>query len=295
MKTITPCATALLAVMSMASIRASADDDWSAAAANRNLAGLTQALLARDAAAAKRFFAFPIERPGLLDDVAEESFEAYFHRLFDEGFFAEFEPEARSKGTNLWEEAGWRGFLAADGLMWSHDARQVTDVNYVSKAEKEQLAALERAEIATLSPGLRDGVAHPKFAFEAGDAASGKWRGRVDEMQDGGLRLALWRAGRDLDGPADVVCRVAKLPEGQLGTAIYSPRETANGMPIEEFVPHRLTFCRPFVALETGLVWEDDGPSLALVVSEDGKTQTRLGGTECRWAVLHTAEWMKNE
>ena len=285
----------VLAFLAIANCCRAGEDEWSAAAANRNLAGLTQALLARDAAAAKRFFAFPIERPGLLDDVAEESFEAYFPRLFDEGFFAEFEPEARSKGTNLWEEAGWRGFLAADGLMWSHDARQVTDVNYVSKAEKEQLAALERAEIATLSPGLRDGVAHPKFAFEAGDAASGKWRGRVDEMQDGGLRLALWRAGRDLDGPADVVCRVAKRPEGQLGTAIYSPRETANGMPIEEFVPHRLTFCRPFVALETGLVWEDDGPSLALVVSEDGKTQTRLGGTECRWAVLHTAEWMKNE
>lgn len=261
-------------------------DEWNAEAANRNLAGLTQALLARDAAAAKPFFEFPIDRPGLLDDVPEENFEAYFPTLFDEGFFAEYEPKAREKGTNLWEGVGWRGFLVADGSMWSHDAKKVTAINYLSKAEEARLAELESTEIATLSPKLRDGVEKPLFAFEAGDSASGKWRGRVDSMKDGTIRLALWRTGRDFGGPADVVCRVAKRLEGQLGTAIYSPQETADGMPIEEFVPHRLTFCSPFVSLETGLVWEDDGPSLVLVVSEDGKTQTRLGGTECRWSAL---------
>ena len=251
----------VLAFLAIANCCRAGDDEWSAAAANRNLAGLTQALLARDAAAAKPFVAFPIERPGLLRAVAEKDFEAYFPTLFDEGFFAKFKPAVRVKGTNLWQEAGWRGFFVADGLMWSSDAKRVTAVNYMSKAEEAGIAALEREEIATLPPELREGVGRPRFAFTAGEGGVGDWRGRVDEMQDGTLRLALWRTGRRLDGPADVVCRVAKRLEGQLGTAIYSPQETADGMPIEEFVPHRLTFCRPFVSLETGLVWEDDGPS----------------------------------
>ena len=245
-----------------------------------------------------------IEVPSSMEDsgtvleepaVAENDFVAYFPTLFDDGFFARFEPKAREKRTNLWEEAGWRGFLVADGLMWSHDARLVTAVNYLSKAEEARLAALERAEIATLSPELRDGVTKPLFAFEAGDAASGKWRGRVDAMKDETFRLALWRAGRDLGGPADVACQVAKRPDGQLGTAYYFPQETAEDMPIEEFVPYRLEFCHPFASLETGLVWEDGSPSLVMVVSEDGKTQTRLGGTECRWSVLRAAKGVKNE
>ena len=255
------------------------DDEWSEAAANRNLAQLTQALLARDAAAAKPFFRFPIKRPSLLDDVAEENFEAYFPTLFDEGFFAKFEPEAREKGTNLWKGVGWRGFMVANGLMWSDDAQHVTTVNYVTKAEMARLAALGHEEIATLAPELREGVAQPNFAFEAGDAAHGAWRGRVDWMEDDSLRLALWRTGRDLGGPADVVCRVAFAPEGSGGNGCYRPLSGQK---------HGV-----FSELAVNIIRSDETPPLELVVSEDGKTETHLGGAECRWSALRDADWMK--
>lgn len=258
--------------------------EWSAAAAHRNLAGLAEALLARDAAAAKPFFCFPLERPGLLPDVPEDEFEAYFPTLFDDRFFEEFEPAVRERGTNLWEEYGWRGFFAPG--LGSADAERVTDVPYESVAEEARRRTLERAEIATLDPSLQEGVLRPRFAFEAGDAVSGAWRGRVDEMEDGLRRLALWRPGRPLDGPADVTCLVACHPDGQIGDVYYHPQETAKSISIDEFVPYRLEFCRPFVCLGTELIHEADGPVLELTLAEDGETQTVLGGSKRPWAEM---------
>lgn len=257
---------------------------WSEATANRNLAGLAEALLARDAAAAKPFFRFPLERPGLLPDVPKDEFEAYFPTLFDERFFADFGPAARERGTNLWEAYSWRGFYAPG--LWSHDAVTVTDVPYASVAEEARRHSLDLEEIATLDPALREGVRRPRFAFEAGTADSGLWRGRVDEMEGGTRRLALWRPDRPLDGPPDAACLVSPHPYGQIGDVYYYPQESATDIPIEEFVPYRLEFCLPFVCLGTELVHEADGPLLELTLSEDGRTPAKLGGRKRLWAEM---------
>lgn len=275
---------ALIAVLVFAGTDAPAAVEWSEAAANRNLAGLVEALLARDAEVAKVFFQFPLERPGLLPDVQEDEFEAYFPTLFDERFYAEFEPAVRARGTNLWERFSWRGFYA-NGL-WSADAVMVTDVSYESEAEQARREALEREEIATLDLSLRAGVRRPQFAFEAGDAGSGLWRGRVDEMMDGSRRLALWRPERRLAGPADVTCLVSRHQDGQIADVYYFPQKTAADIPIDEFISYRLEFCRPFVRLGTELVYEGDGPSLLLALSEDGQTLTELAGRERLWAEM---------
>ncbi len=250
------CATAQETEKAVAAEAATAgetqENEWSVEAANRNLAGLVQALLARDTAAAKPFFVFPITRPGLLPDVEEKDFESYFPTLFDDGFFAEFEPLA--KGTNLWEQFGWRGFYAGD-LLWSSDAKRITGVLYEAPEEAARLKALEHAEFMTLAPPLRDDVTHPRFAFATEDGA---WRGRLDDTQNGGNRIALWRKGNSLAAMPDVVCQVNGVPEGNIGTIRYFPED--------------LKAAHPFVCLGDE-IYCDGEPTFQLVMqSPNGKS-----------------------
>ena len=246
-------------------------DEWNAVAANRNLAGLTTALLARDASAAKPFFAFPVARPGLLPDIGEEEFESYFPVLFDDGFFAAFEPEAREKGTNLWEQIGWHGFFAP-GLQ-SADARLVTDVSYESEKEKTRRKTFERVEILTLSPLLQEGVARPRSSFQTEDAG---WRGRLDEMTNGTMRIALWRRGRSLSSVPDATCVVECIAEGSGGNCSFRPAGKAG--------------CAPFAGLEKNVIGCDETPPLELLLCEKPGETNRLSATFVSWQKLRLAQ-----
>lgn len=274
----------LLAAFPRHALPEESDSGWSEEAANRNLAGLVEALLARDAAAAKPYFVFPLERPGLLPDVPEEDFESYFPELFDEGFFAEFEPEFREKGSNLWEQFSWRGFFAP-GLS-SADARKVTRVTYVSESEQARWDGLNAAEFATLAPPLRGGADCPRFAFETDD---GEWRGRVDRTQNGGERIALWRRGHPLNGMPDVLCQAIFDREGQIGTIHYRPRPDNNRPMPDEFMPGGyFDFCHPFVDLQDEIMDADctDGPPVRLVLSPDGLSTEEHDGQKVPWTDL---------
>ena len=262
-----------LAGLADAEAEPNAAEEWSAAAANRNLAGLTPALLARDAKAAKPFFAFPIARPGLLPDVAEADFEAYFPTLFDDAFLARFTVAAKEKGGSLWEDFGWRGFAAGNGLLWSEDAKKVTGINYESKGERERRAALERAEIGTLAPSLREGVAATKLAFRTED---GQWRGRLDEMADGTLRLALWRLDKSLSGEPDALETVERGADGSGGNGVFRPTHTKKGS--------------PFAGLRVNVIGSDETPPLELLLCEKPDATNAIPATTATWEHLRRQE-----
>ncbi len=225
------------------------EDEWSEAAANRNLAGLTSAMLARDSGAAKQFFKFPVRRPGRLPDVEEANFDAAFEEIFDDAFFAEFENAAKSKGRNLWEQLGWRGFFAP-GLS-SDDGKSVTGIDYVSAAERKHLEALQKSEILALPPALRNGVVRPLFSFKTDD---GSWRGRLDVMEEDAIRIALWTQERPLSEPPDISCGVAFVPDGNGGNGCYLPIPGQN---------HGV-----FSGLVENCIGSDETPPLELLLSQ---------------------------
>lgn len=238
------------------------------AEANRDLAGLAEALLARDAAAAKPYFAFPVKRPWPLPDVGEEDFEAYFPTLFDEGFFKGFEAAAREQGTALWKGIGWRGFYSWCLGMNSEDGRTVTAVHYESAAERERREAMEREEIASLAPALREGGFRPRFSFATDD---GEWRGRLDATADGGERIALWRRGHPLGGSPDVVCAAAGKYEGSAGNGRHEPLDPEAAA--------------PFVKLWENYAGPADEPPLELVLLA-GEDEATLPADRVHWTEL---------
>ena len=112
----------------------------------------------------------------------------------------------------------------------------------------------EQAEGHAPLPSLRESPMLFEYSFKTDD---GEWRGRVDRMGEGRWRLALWRRGRSLSEPPDIVSDAAWRPDGTGGNGWYDPVGSESGR-------------NGFRLFETNLGTDDTPPLVLEMQTPDG-------------------------
>lgn len=95
---------------------------------------------------------YPIRRKYPLKDITNENhMQEYFDTMFDE----RFRRMIRKCNLGDWSEAGWRGYVFQNGLLWVSDNMLYT-VNYMSAKEKRLYKKLVRQEKMSLHHSLHN-------------------------------------------------------------------------------------------------------------------------------------------
>lgn len=188
---------------------------------------------------------YPLFRPYPLKDIKNpKEMLSYYHILVDDSL----KHVVKNSGPADWNEYGWRGWALRGGEYVWIDA-SVYDIPYISISEKSMLDSLQRLEIATLSPKLRNNKWSPMHTFESLD---GKSIYRIDkEIKRRGeerYRLAQYHRGSKLSGDPYRIYMGTKEVEGSAvadtyhfhapdGTNIvFSPQSSDEMPPSIEFI-----------------------------------------------------------
>lgn len=151
---------------------------------------------------------YPLQRPYPLHDIeTPEQMSEYYHNLVDDSL----RNVIIKAGVDKWSEYGWRGWSLDDGrYIWVDE--NVYDVNYISNSELRNIDSLQRVEIASLAPELREGW-RPMMCLKSSDSGKiyrvdTRTTGKPEEINH--YRLAVYGSGDDL------AALPAQLLEGEM-------------------------------------------------------------------------------
>lgn len=175
--------------------------------------GVTRAVAHNDSTAFAKLVDYPLSRPYPLHDIGDEAaMRRYFPTIADDSLREILAgPEALT-----WRSYGWRGWSPDDGqYIWIDE--KVTEIPYLSNAEKSLRDSLVSREMASLAPSLR-GQWTPDACFT--DSTGRVYR--IDADKEGRkYRLSIYNSRADMRRRPAMVMTGTKNIEGSIGFATY--------------------------------------------------------------------------
>lgn len=163
----------------------------------KHLLQVTELLINAESSKAASYFLYPIEFeypvPSIEDSV---DFVKKFSKFFDEDVRHQM-IQAKVQG---WFEAGWRGYMFDNGMLWSSDEKYITAVNYKSKYFKTLRDSLIKEELMSLDVSLQGNWLPVDVYYCKNDKSIARIDKENSESGNGQYRLALFDRQSDLKG-----------------------------------------------------------------------------------------------
>lgn len=157
---------------------------------------------------------FPLRRQYPLPPIKnKQEFLNRYNEVFDETLLNSIVSSTPDKD---WSKMGWRGLMLRNGQLWLSEEGKLIAVNYQSDLESKKRAVLIEKERSLVHASLKD-FKQPVCLLE-----TGKFRIRVDEMNDGTYRYASWSIkNKQSDKPDLIIENGEFIPEGTGGNHRY--------------------------------------------------------------------------
>lgn len=140
---------------------------------------------------------YPIKRLHPLPPVKnEKEFLAQYDEIFDASLIDEI---SKSNLELDWDSVGAKGIMFKSGSVWLDLDGSLLAVNYVSKLEKKRAIELD----GLIKDNSHDSV--KKFVNSVLEWRAGKFHIRIDKLEKGGYRYAVWPANSSTISKPDLV------------------------------------------------------------------------------------------
>jgi len=121
-------------------------------------------------------------------------------KRFDEVFDSNFvQTIVNSDSTVDWSKVGWRGVMFMNGDMWLDTDGNIISVNYQSKYEEKNKAQILEKQKGKLHFSIA------QFEKPILEWKTKKFRVRIDEMNDGLYRYAVWNVAASISSKPDLI------------------------------------------------------------------------------------------
>lgn len=179
-----------------------------------------QAIVDNDSVKFASMISYPLQRPYPLPDINDNiEMKAYYATIVDDSLrtiISSTLPEG-------WKEYGWRGWSITDGnYVWIDD--KIYDIPYLSVKEQKRLKELQREEIESLTPSMREGWEPETCLLESDNGKLYRIdrRKNAQEGKAGDYRLSIYPQSQPLDSiPKSSIIGI-KESEGTELNSIYT-------------------------------------------------------------------------
>lgn len=186
---------------------------------------LVRAVADDDSTGFANLVSYPLQRPYPLHNIdTPEQMSEYYHQLVDDSL----RNVIIKAGSEKWSEYGWRGWSLDDGrYIWVDE--NVYDVNYVSNTERRHIDSLQRVEIESIEPSIREGWRPVMCLRNSGNGKVYRVDTRTsgDSFENNHYRLAIYKSSNDLSALPSQLFEGQMEIEGSVGSVTYHFRDKA--------------------------------------------------------------------
>lgn len=157
---------------------------------------------------------YPLRREKPITAINSESeFLNRFDQVFDQQLITKI---TQSDPAKDWSKLGWRGIMFAHGDLWLDIDGKIIAINYQSKAEQKIAQQLIQAEKSQLHTSLA------KFDQPILQWKTAKFRVRLDQLENGKVRYAVWPKEKSIAEKPDLVLSNGEyIADGSGGNHFY--------------------------------------------------------------------------
>lgn len=188
---------------------------------------LVRVVTDNDSSGFAQLVSYPLQRPYPLHNIdTPEQMSEYYHQLVDDSL----RNVILKAGSEKWSEYGWRGWSLDDGrYIWVDE--NVYDVNYISGAERRHIDSLQRIEIESIEPSIREGWRPMMCLTDPADGSVYRVDTRTsgDANENNHYRLAVYKPASDLSGLPSQLMEGEMEMEGSAGSISYHFHDSHKG------------------------------------------------------------------
>jgi hypothetical protein len=157
---------------------------------------------------------YPLRREKPIAAIENENeFLQRFDQVFDQQLLTKI---TQSDPAKDWAKLGWRGIMFAHGELWLDSDGKIIAINYQSKAEKKIAQQLIQTEKSQLHASL------VKFDQPILQWKTAKFRVRLDQLENGKVRYAVWPKDKSTAEKPDLVLSNGEyIADGSGGNHLY--------------------------------------------------------------------------